>query len=263
MKYIKNIWNWCLEHLSYVQAILILSVTVISTISETVKQPTVTLVALLIFVGTEFTVITIGYLEPVSKKLNLSIKEKKKISELIINDSLLWKDLADQAKRDIFLSGVTLGSLYQDRRKLNSIPDNINIYLLVHDINNDNATKLYCEVCKPKASFQDLKDKQVIFRSLANDLRLKKNIFIKMTEEPLYIQFVGNDVFNESEKSYIRAQHCLRKKIVKGDDKIIDDKLIFGADGQCELFRIYKKQIQILWADAKDYTCNDIQERNK
>lgn len=114
MKYVQMFWKWCLKHISYVQGILVLSVTVISAISGITSNYLALLVALLVFVGTEFTVITIGYLEPISKKEKTENGVEKSISEVTINENIQWKDLVENAQHDLFFSGVTLGSLYQE-----------------------------------------------------------------------------------------------------------------------------------------------------
>ena len=247
------LWKWIMEHLSYVQGILVLSVTVIAAITGYVKNYYLLIVALLIFVGTEFTLITIGYLELILKHVSSENDKTGKVSEVVINDHLEWKDLVSKSKNDIFISGVTLGSLYNERRFLEGIPENIKVNLLVHDVTNDEVTRQYCLLCVPKASFMSLKNKQGLFMNLANDLGKKKNMTIRMTDQPLYIQFVGCDVFDESNTSYIRAQHCLRKRITGGKDSI-DDKMILGVDGKKELYRVYKNQISILWESAKSYS---------
>lgn len=83
MKYVQMFWKWCLKHISYVQGILVLSVTVISAISGITSNYLALLVALLVFVGTEFTVITIGYLEPISKRKRQKMELKKAYQKLL------------------------------------------------------------------------------------------------------------------------------------------------------------------------------------
>lgn len=102
-----------------------------------------------------------------------------------------------------------------------------------------------------KVTFQELKEKQKIFNVLSKDLKKKENIEIRMTNMPLYIQFLGCDILEKSEKSYIRAQHCLRKNLTAINP--IDDKLIFGVDGGKNLFDVYRNQVMILWNNATDY----------
>lgn len=251
MKYVQMFWKWCLKHISYVQGVLVLSVTVISAISGITSNYLALLVALLVFVGTEFTVITIGYLEPISKKEKTENGVEKSISEVTINENIQWKDLVENAQHDLFFSGVTLGSLYQERRILKNIPNNIHVRIIVHNVKDDEVTRLYCITCNPKATFQELKEKQKIFNVLSKDLKKKENIEIRMTNMPLYIQFLGCDILEKSEKSYIRAQHCLRKNLTAINP--IDDKLVFGVDGGKILFDIYRNQVMILWNNATDY----------
>ena len=261
MKYIKFIILWVHEHLSFVQAILTFLVTIISAIAGIFENYLALIVTLLVFVGTEFTIITIGYLEQITKILK-SKSGQSEIEEVIVNESQNWTDLALKSKHDLFLSGVTMGSLYQERRLLANISDNVKINILVHNPYNRSVTERYCEVCKPKASINSLISKQELFKSLASDLMVQKNVLIKMTDDPLYMQFVACDVFDESDYSYIRAQHCLRKYLSANDNPKVDDKLIYGVKKDTAAYEVYQRQILKLWDTSTSYSIQENANEN-
>lgn len=261
MKHLKRLLSWLHDHLSYVQASLTFLVTIIAAISGIYENYLALIVTLLVFVGTEFTIITIGYLEQILKALK-NQNENSEIDEVIVNDSQKWTDLAQKARHDLFLSGVTMGSLYQERRLLSDIPDNININILVHNPNNRSVTELYYEVFKPKASINNLLSKQELFKSLATDLAVRNNVHIKMTDDPLYMQFVACDIFNESDYSYIRTQHCLRKYLSLTDIPKVDDKLIYGVKKGSSVYEVYQRQILKLWDTATIYNIQEDLDEN-
>lgn len=252
MKYVKKGLSWISEHLSYVQAIITFIVSVISGIAGICENYLIMIITLLVFVGTEFTIITVGYLDKILKIIRDNKKETE-IDEVIVNNGQKWIDLAQNAKHDIFLSGVTMASLYQERRLISNVSNNIQINILVHNPNDNYVTEQYCKICNPKASIDSLKSKQQIFSDLANDIGSKTNICIKMTDDPLYIQFVACDVFDESEVSYIRAQHCLRKYLSEDDTPKVDHKLIYGVKKDSSVYEIYKQQILKLWEKSRNY----------
>lgn len=252
MKQIKRLFRWALAHLSYIQATLTFLVTVISATAGLCKDQLALIVTLLIFVGTEFTIITIGYLEQIKKTIE-NKNSSTDVEEIIVNGSQKWIDLADKAKKDIFLSGVTMESLCHNRRTLFDISDNIQINILVHNPNDISVTEMFCKVCKPKAQIDTLRSKQRIFNALAKELLVRKNVCIKMTNDPLYMQFVACDIENESINSYIRAQHCLRKYSSEDDNPQIDDELIYGAKKGSPVYEVYRNQIIKLWAASVKY----------
>lgn len=247
---INKVKEWILAHLVEVQAILTIMIFVISIISNINENSEAMMIALLVFVGTEFIILSLGYLEQINKELRRIYPKNESNTEIIVNGSFEWVDLAEKAKNDVFISMPTGGSLYNNRRVLVGIPEHINVRILIHDYNDDATIATYCFVCSPKANPQQMKEKNKVFQLLAQELILMQNVEIRVTKTPLYIAYVGCDIFCNSTNSKIRAQHFLRKYVSSSSDSKVDDKLIFGANIDTPLYQVYHRQINMLWENA-------------
>lgn len=245
MNTIRNkIKSWLVGHLVETQATLIILIFIISILSGLTEKTDVMMISLLVFIGTEFLVISIGYLERILKKVGDS---KKSDVEVIINNKLEWIDFTKNAKHDVFLSGPTLGSLNNDRRVFYNIPQEVKLKFLVHDFEVKETIKAYCYVCKPKDNIDQLTIKHQVFKSfISNDLKDFDNVEIRVTKTPLHIIYMGCDIFKHSNNTKIRAQHFLRKYV----DRSSDDKLIFSAEYGTSLYEVYEKQLKALWKEA-------------
>lgn len=242
-----------MKHLVQLQFVLIIIVFLISLISGINDNSTAMMITLLVFVGSEFIVLSIGYLEQIMNVLKSFDSSKYSDVRVIINKPLEWIDYAAIAKNDIFLSGPTLGSLVNYRRSLLNIPPNVKVRMLVHDYNNFETIAAYCKVCKPNSTPQKLKDKNKMFLNLIDEFEGTNNIEIRVTDVPLHIIYIGCDIYNSSEVSAIRAQHFLRKYKIPVDVMDIDDKLIFETQYSSSLYEIYENQIKALWDTAIPY----------
>ncbi len=250
----QKVVDWISSHLVEIQGVLVLGVFLVSLISGINSNDTVIMIALLVFVGTEFLVLSVGYLERISNDLKqLTEDEKNKTYDVTVNESLVWTDMAKTAKFDFIICTPTGGSLYNYRRVFDEMPSNVKIRIIIFNLDDNAALDAYCTVVKPRLSALQLKQKNSSFKMLATGLSSRPNVEIRISKTPFDTVYIGRDVFGNTSDAKIKVQHLLRKYGKADNMDIVDDKLIYSIDSDAPHYQVYYRQIKAIWDDGETY----------
>lgn len=158
------------------------------------------------------------------------------------------KKAVNAAEHSVFISGATLSSLLPYRDLFRSLAPKIKLELILLDNDNEELIRDYCtmvngELNKPKK----LRTQYESFLILVEELQKRGNTTIKCVDFIMPIVYVGIDIDARSSSSKIKSQHYIR--YVHGGEGSIG----FEVNANTELFRIYKKQIDLLREGANKH----------
>lgn len=249
----RKIMDWIVSHLVESQAILVICVFFVCLIAGINNNTTTMMIALLVFVGSEFMVLSVGYLERISNSINKLAEDSNQKSEIVVNTPLEWSDMAKTAEHDLLICTPTGGSLYSFRRVFAEIPSNVQICIIILNFNDNAALKAYYTVVKPKLTVSQLKEKNMSFKWLTNDLLPMPNVEIRVSKTPFNTVYVGRDIFGNTNNAKIKVQHLLQKYIKPGSTDNIDDKLIYSVYPDAPQYQVYYRQMKAIWDNGISY----------
>ncbi len=249
----RKIIDWIVSHLVESQAILVICVFFVCLIAGINSNTTTMMITLLVFIGSEFMVLSVGYLERISNGINKLAEDCNQKSEIIVNTPLEWSDMAKTAEHDFLICTPTGGSLYSFRRVFSEMPSNVQIRIIILNFNDNVALTAYCAVVKPKLSVLQLKEKNKSFNWLAKDLLAMPNVEIRVSKTPFNTVYVGRDVFGNTNNAKIKVQHLLQKYIKPGSTDNVDDKLIYSVYPDAPQYQVYYRQMKAIWDNGIPY----------
>jgi hypothetical protein len=204
---VKKIRDWILSNLTYVQLLLILLVGIASFISNYVSNYTIVIISLLIFIGSEFFVLSVGYLEQILKRLNdLHPEERAKCIE---NQKYQIHNYVKNIQHEIIITGYTFLTINNvEMHELSKLPDNIKIKLLALDLDDkklvDNYLSIYKNMDDKLTNLGELQRK-----TLFDYLSAKDNVEVRLLEFIPPGKYIAIDINYETKYSFIKVEHPL------------------------------------------------------
>ncbi len=236
MERIKKMTDWLLSHLVLFQGVLIVLVIIVSILSSINKwNSDIVIISLLIFIGSEFFVMSVGYLERIQRRLD-GLGAGPRVVKRI--QTTLLSEIIRKSQKELFISGVHMASLVGVRDEItNAAKRGVKVQILAFNLDNAIITGAY--VTMREADAPDLN-----FTYLKSFLG-KKNIELRIIDAFMPVLFVAGDM--NSSNGHIKATHLFYK--TSGAD-LPTVEMNFG-DGL--LYHDYLNQIRMLWNDGKQW----------
>ena len=212
-------------------------------------------ISLLIFIGIEFFVLCVGYLDRILKKLSIASVENHMLITNQFNYD--WVPAVEKAKHSIFISGIAFKDLCAKHREFRKIPPNIKIEIIMIDNDDSDLLDAFCKMAG-QTTPERIKKHYEVLKTLIDDLQKRENTCIKCVDFLMPTFYFGIDIDDIESNSLIRSQHFLHFS------PSYDKPMGFEVKSDSDLFYIYKQQIEILREKAvKTLLCTAKCECNK
>lgn len=226
----KRVGVWIQMHLLLIEMIFIILTFIASLFMGFTNRYQELMITLLVFIGSEFILLIIGYLEPIMRY----IRQENRFRQTRTGKEDL-KSIIKTAKKNVVIIGSTLSSLLPLTAEINNLSSDITVELFYIDPEFLSANDGFCDLINRADINQFQTEHDFFMTKIYSLLKQRSNtLFYKMSfASP--ITYIAIDTANHS--GQILAEHYMRGEA---------DDLAFLVKPGCELYDIYRQQIDFI-----------------
>lgn len=226
----RHLKKYIQTHLELIQITLILAVFIISLAAGLTKSHDELMITLLVFLGSEIFVLTIGYLDQI---MDYIFNEAKLIQTRSGSTDL--KSFISGARNNIIIVGSTLSSLDSFKRELKNLPTNIKIDLYNTDLGYMKQNEELCRL-QNHTDIQQFESRYNFFlQNVLSFLSSRENLHCFSLQHAMITTYIGIDTEMESSSSQILAEYY-----TLGEEY----DLAFLVKPGCDLYNTYREQLR-------------------